>query len=179
MLSKLGDRWDGRQWRILAPTAAFWRIPPVRVQLRHACFGSTVTQTFFEPATSPLSGKRAYKGRFGNDRSPRQARIPPVPDVPRQRLLSSRRPLKENGASINPASDGPQYCGGEVSATISTYSFGRLLVEALFVVGGESAERPEAMSDRDRSDGKVGLQKPRNSGFQPSPHGIDKIPCRP
>ena len=28
-----------------------------------------------------------------------------------------------------------------------------------------TAERPEAMSDRDRSDGKVSLQKPRNSGF--------------
>ena len=36
--------------------------------------GSTTTQTFFKPATSPLGGLQTYKGRDGNDRSPRERR---------------------------------------------------------------------------------------------------------
>jgi hypothetical protein len=36
--------------------------------------GSIATQTFFKPATSPLGGKRAYRGRLGKDRSPSQSR---------------------------------------------------------------------------------------------------------
>ena len=56
------------------PTSAFWCTPPFHGTDLEEQLRVVSDPTFFEPATSPSGGYRAYVGRLGKDRSPGDSR---------------------------------------------------------------------------------------------------------
>jgi hypothetical protein len=65
--------WRGRRWRGCRNRKSTARMAGVALSGRPE---STCGRSSPPPSTPQLAGKRAYKGRLGNDRSPRQTRHP-------------------------------------------------------------------------------------------------------